>query len=420
MKGFINPRYPLSNRGMKRDRTWGGTNPGLRPGAWYPDSLLPRVIAQRPGFVGTSRVDAVIARLDIGEAREKVGSFTGYMYDPPEHRFLKGEWKKRAARISETMASPDPHPLHRTLKKFSPTDSFTRHVASAGDGEVFAEKFHVDPAVFSRAVKQFGYDLGAEAAAITRLNRNWVWLEKGKDNLPDVYTHVIILAVRHPHWRISHSPSYTSDLGSWVAYHHTSFMAIELADFIRSLGYPAKANSMLTGYDISLPPHEVEAGMGEQSRIGVNLHPILGPAYKVGAVLTAAPLLTDRPIEFDLQSFCEKCGKCARECPPNAIPRGRDKKIKTRGVTKWQVDAFSCHSYWVLHNRYNFPNAHDACASCIYCCPWTKQNSQAWNHRLVAGAVSNFRWLQSFAIKMDDVFGYGKKRQPDPAWERWF
>ena len=66
---------------------------------------------------------------------------------------------------------------------------------------------------------------------------------------------------------------------------------------------------MLTGYEISFPPHEIEAGMGEQCRIGVNLHPILGPAYKVAAVLTSAPLVTDRPIEFDLESYCEKCAR---------------------------------------------------------------------------------------------------------------
>ena len=71
MKGFINPRYPLSNRGMKRDQTWGGTNPRLRPGSWYPKSLLPRVLPERQGFVGTSKVDDEILRLDVGEAVKK-------------------------------------------------------------------------------------------------------------------------------------------------------------------------------------------------------------------------------------------------------------------------------------------------------------------------------------------------------------
>ena len=289
-----------------------------------------------------------------------------------------------------------------------------------GTGQVSTERIKADPIVLSRAVKQFAYDLGAEAVGITELNRNFVYLKNGQDLLPEEYTHAIIVAFRHPHWRIRHSPSYTSDLGSWVAYHVTSFIAVEIADWIRELGYPAKANSMLTGYDIVMPPHEVQAGLGEQCRIGVNLHPLLGPAYKVGAVLTGLPLRTDRPIEFDLQSFCEKCQKCARECPSNAIPKGKNKKVKTRGVTKWQVDAFRCQSYWTLDNRYRFPRAHDACARCIYVCPWTKQNAEKWPHRIVVSMISNFRWTQRFAIRMDDFAGYGRGANADPSWEKWF
>ena len=167
-------------------------------------------------------------------------------------------------------------------------------------------------------------------------------------------------------------------------------------------------------------PHEIQAGLGEQSRIGVNLHPILGPAYKTSAVLTSLPLVTDRPIGFNLDSFCEKCEKCAQTCPPNAIPRGQGKKIVTRGVTKWQVDAFRCHSYWTLDNRHEYPNAHDACAQCIYVCPWTKLNSEKWQHRMVVAMVSNFRWIQKFAINMDNKAGYGRRAKADPSWEKWF
>ena len=129
---------------------------------------------------------------------------------------------------------------------------------------------------------------------------------------------------------------------------------------------------------------------------------------------------TDRPIEFHVESFCEKCEKCARECPLNAIPKGRGQKMKTRGVTKWQVDAHKCASYWTLHNRYNFPNAHDACAKCIYICPWTKYNAEEWPHRLVVAAVTNFPWFQKIAIKGDDIAGYGKPYKTDPSWEKWF
>ncbi len=420
MKDFSEPGYPLSNFALERDRTYGGAHPRLRPGVWLPRRFLPRVLKDRPGYLGTTRVDEEIARIDKKDAADFTGSPGGYRFDPPEYRFFVGDWRKRVAKIDEVAFSHDPHPLHRVMKNFYPGDGFKKHIANAGTGQVSTEETKVDPIMFSRAVKQFAYDLGAEAVGITELNRNFVYLKNGQDSLPAEYTRAIIVAFRHPHWRIRRSPSYTSDLGSWVAYHVTSFIAVEIADWIRELGYPAKANSMLTGYDIVMPPHEVQAGLGEQCRIGVNLHPLLGPAYKVAAVLTSLPLRTDRPIEFDLQSFCEKCQKCARECPSNAIPKGRNKKVKTRGVTKWQVDAFRCQSYWTLDNRYRFPRAHDACARCIYVCPWTKHNAEKWRHRIVVSMISNFRWTQRFAIRMDDLAGYGREANANPLWEKWF
>jgi reductive dehalogenase len=420
MKGFINPRYPMSNRNMKRDRTWGGTHPGLRPGIWYPKILLPRVLPDRAGYIGTTRIEENIKKVDKTVAEKKTGSPTGFRLDPPEHRFLKGEWEKRVARIEKTASSHDPHPLHRVMKGLHQGDGFKKHMAKAGEGSVNPEKTDVDSTVFSRAVKQFAYDFGAEAVGITLLNKSWVYQFDGEDPLPEEYSHVIIVARRHPNWRISHSPAYTSDVGSWVPYHHTSFIAVEIADWIRELGYAAKVNSAVTGYDIMMVPHEVQAGLGEQSRIGVNLHPILGPAYKASAVLTSLPLVTDRPIEFNLESFCEKCEKCAQGCPPNAIPKGQGKKIVTRGVTKWQVDSYKCQTFWTLDNRYEYPNAHDACAQCVYVCPWTKPNSEKWQHRMVVAMVSNFKWMQKVAIKMDDVAGYGKRAKADTSWERWF
>ncbi len=420
MKVFYNARYPMSNRDLKHDLTWGGTNPALRPGRWYPEFLSPRVITDRSGYIGTTKVAPKIERVDKLEAEKKAESQMGFRFDPPEYRYFAGDWKKRVARIQKTASSQDPHPLHRVMKSLYPGDGFKKHMAKAGDGDVYPQKMDVDPSVFSKAVKQFAYDFGAEAVGITRLNRDWVYLMDGEDPLPEEYTHVIIVARRHPHWRIRHSPAYTSDLGSWVAYHHASFIAVEIADWIRELGYPAKANSVLTGYDIMMVPHEIQAGLGEQSRIGVSLHPILGPAYKASAVLTSLPLVTDRPIGFNLESFCEKCEKCAQTCPPNAIPRGQGKKIVTRGVTKWQVDAFRCQTYWTLDNRHEYPNAHDACAQCIYVCPWTKLNAEKWQHRMVVAMVSNFRWIQKLAIIMDDKVGYGRRAKADPSWEKWF
>ena len=42
----------------------------------------------------------------------------------------------------------------------------------------------------------------------------------------------------------------------------------------------------------------------------VVLNPFLGPRYKADVVTTDMPLEIDRPIDFGLQDFCRKCGRC--------------------------------------------------------------------------------------------------------------
>lgn len=67
------------------------------------------------------------------------------------------------------------------------------------------------------------------------------------------------------------------------------------------------------------------AGLGEVNRIGeVILNPFLDPRLKSGVVTTDMPMDHDQPIDFGLQSFCEFCNKCARECPSGAITAGQN------------------------------------------------------------------------------------------------
>ena len=82
-KSFINPNYPMSNHAMKRDKTWGGTTPRLRPGLWYPNRFLPLVLPERPGYVGTTKVDDEIGRVDKIEASKATGSPAGESVTPP-------------------------------------------------------------------------------------------------------------------------------------------------------------------------------------------------------------------------------------------------------------------------------------------------------------------------------------------------
>ena len=79
-----------------------------------------------------------------------------------------------------------------------------------------------------------------------------------------------------------------------------------MADYIRQLGYPARAHTA-TSSDVLHLPLTLLSGMGELSRIGeLVLNPFLGPRFKTHIVTTdlpsghePSPLLLDLPPKDD-------------------------------------------------------------------------------------------------------------------------
>lgn len=167
---------------------------------------------------------------------------------------------------------------------------------------------------------------------------------------------------------------------------------------IRNLGYSARAHTALDG-EVVQPPLLLLSGLGEVSRIGdVILNPFLGPRLKSGVITTNMPLTHDKPIDFGLQNFCNKCNKCARECPSGAITSGG--KVMFNGYEIWKPDSQKCTQYRITNA------AGSMCGRCMKTCPWNLEG-------LFADAP--FRWLASNVpgaakalAKLDDTLGRGR------------
>jgi reductive dehalogenase len=194
----------------------------------------------------------------------------------------------------------------------------------------------------------------------------WAWYshDAGGNPMPAYHREAINLLLDQGHETMegASGDDWISVAQSMRAYLRFSLLGGMLAEQIRGLGYSARVHSVLDG-DVLQPPLLLLSGLGEVSRIGeVILNPFLGPRLKSGTVTTDLPMAHDRPIDFGLQTFCEGCNKCARECPSGAITAGP--KVVYNGYEIWKSDAEKCA-------RYRITNAAGGmCGRCMKTCPW--------------------------------------------------
>jgi epoxyqueuosine reductase QueG len=116
-----------------------------------------------------------------------------------------------------------------------------------------------------------------------------------------------------------------------------------------------------------MPQLVIEAGLGEESRMGIAINPFAGASFKVSAVLTDLRLEADKPIDFGLQDYCSRCRICAEQCPTQAISYGE--KVEHNGYMKWPHDGVRCAT-GVITNKVG-----NICQRCTKTCPWNRRDS---------------------------------------------
>ena len=298
------------------------------------------------------------------------------------------------------------HPLSASLLQMQ---VFLRN---AVDGLVAAQKAPLpdDPAMLSRHIKDTAYFLRADAVGICRLPAYTVYTNsypRGEAvELNHKYAIGILVDQDYMTSRATSGHDWISNSMSFMSYSASGFIACILADYIRRLGYPARAHHA-RDYQVVVPPILLWAGLGEMSRIGdCVIHPFMGPRFKAAVVTTDLPLSVDKPVDFGLQDFCSRCRKCARACPSQAL--SYDNKIMDKGYEHWQSDTQKCTSMRTGNLKGS------GCGTCIKVCPWNKPYTPL--HRAVNWAVRHSSLARSAAIKADDLLGYGKAHRDEQWW----
>jgi ferredoxin len=275
------------------------------------------------------------------------------------------------------------------------------------DGEPTPHKTEIPPERAAKKVKALARFLGADLVRTGPLRQEWVYSHVGRSfgnsggfqrwGTPiDLrhHTNAIAMGFQMDYDLIQSAPDFPVLLATAKGYAMGAWVSIQLAEYIRMLGYSARAHHLFN-YQVLVVPVAVDCGLGELSRAGFLITKEFGLGLRLAVVTTDMPLVHDKPVDIGAQSFCETCKICAENCPIDAIPTGD--KVEFNGIRKWKLDEQKCYRYWHA--------AGTDCALCMTTCPWTKPRN--WFHKSMSLLATVKGPHQSLMTQADKLF-YGK------------
>jgi reductive dehalogenase len=284
------------------------------------------------------------------------------------------------------------------------------------DGPLNPKKTAVaDPKHMAKIIKGAAQFLGADLVGICELNQAYIYshtglridFAKGSDGqeINLLHKYGVSLAVEMDYKRMRYAPGWIDNAEVGLGYLNAAKVAVSLAAYIRELGYPARAHFFINEWVQHVPIAEA-AGLGELGRLGLLMSREFGPRQRLSTVTTDLPLAVDLPVDIGVVKFCKICGKCAQNCPSQAIPHGD--KVVVRGVEKWQLDDEACQRFWCSN-----PKRWNDCARCITVCPWNRPN--VLHHRIGVKSAKYSHHARKILLWLDDVVR-GKRPRPVVKW----
>lgn len=269
------------------------------------------------------------------------------------------------------------------------------------DGKVNPDIIAVEKKEISNYIKSWAKKLGAVNCGITNLQEYHIYnfggrQERRDKKLEKKHEFAIAFTVEMDKQMVDNAPYSGIVMESGQQYLESGRVAIQMAKFIRNLGYEARAH-IDGNYEVVCPLVARDAGLGEIGRMGLLMTPRQGPRVRIGVVTTNIPLVVDevKP-DFSIIDFCTICKKCADSCPSQAISFNPQEEID--GIKRWQINQEACFTLWSKFGT--------DCGRCMSVCPYSHEDNTL--HNLVRFGIKNNYLFRRMALKMDDVF-YGRK-----------
>ena len=207
----------------------------------------------------------------------------------------------------------------------------------------------------TQGIKKKALELGAGVVGVTRLQPSDLY-----DGVELDYEFAICIGTPMDREEMQHVPHARAAREVQRSYGEVAGVAIELAEYIRSMGWPAMAYGDPRSTDLLQIPLAIRAGIGQLGKHGSMICREYGSNFRLSTVVTHLPLKIDKPVDIAVDDLCVNCRRCTIDCPPSAI---NDEKQWVRGEHRWYVNFDKCVPYF---------SATYGCAICIEVCPWSE------------------------------------------------
>ena len=239
-------------------------------------------------------------------------------------------------------------------------------------------------------------ELGFGEVGFTRFDRHYAYQSKRSWIK---YEHAICLALEQDYWQTQTIPSLDAEFAHFGTYEMEGAMGLQLAAFIRELGYHAQVHSPNDNSAAYIPMF-VAAGLGQLGANGQLLSPHFGSRARLMIITTDAPVIYDEPIDYGIHQFCQECQVCVNRCPGRALVK---EKVWWRGVEKNKLIYDRCRPVMA---RY------EGCAVCMKVCPVQRYGMKpvmehyvATDGEILGKGTDN---LEGFTLRDKGYFGPGK------------
>ena len=360
--------------------------------------LWPAFLIKRESeSIPKDKLDERTVMFSRNELKPGTNQFDAYYKEHPEHKKADDDFRKKPGLLSPKSTFYNPLPYTAAEVLFHTVDCLHPLV----EGEIASEKSKVSPDKAERFIRTWMQKVGTVSVGITTM-KDYHWYtvggrqeRYGKEVAGD-HPIGIAFTVEMDEEMVRSAPRGSIIMESASKYLEAGVIAVQIAQFIRNMGYNARAH-IDGNYQVICPLVARDAGLGEIGRMGLLMTPELGPRVRIGVITTDMPLNVDkRRFDDSMEDFCEKCMKCAENCPSSAISMNPRENIN--GVKRWQINSEDCFTYWCSIGT--------DCGRCIGVCPYSHPRN--FMHNMVRWSIKNFPNFRYWAVRMDDLF-YGRK-----------